>query len=222
MAQVKNYGLIGVGGELQMGKLGPKLKGNADNDTFSITNEGGSLTTMEGANGTAASHFVTKAQLDANSATNGAALQLGASTDSSYTVGAITTISSTTTVADGIDFLNEALENVRNDTFVKSVSFVSDNLSGGNPLSVTLTTTVVGNANRYTIDWGDGSNTTATSDSTPSHTYTDNTNSPYDVTVTAFNNNGSGEGSTASSTRTRRNGVVENVNTRHVANVAKP
>ena len=202
MAQVKNYGLIGVGGELQMGKLGPKLKGNADNDTFSITNEGGSLTTMEGANGTAASHFVTKAQLDENSAASGAALQLGASTDSSYTDGAISTLSSTTSVADGIDFLNEALENVRNDTFVKSVSFVSDNLSGGNPLSVTLTTTVVGNANRYTIDWGDGSNTTATSDSTPSHTYTDNTNSPYDVTVTAFNNNGSGEGSTASSTRT--------------------
>ena len=202
MAQVKNYGLIGVGGELQMGKLGPKLKGNADNDTFSITNEGGSLTTMEGANGTSASHFVTKAQLDANSAASGAGLQLGASTDSSYTDGAISTLSSTTSVADGIDFLNEALENVRNDTFVKSVSFVSDNLSGGNPLSVTLTTTVVGNANRYTIDWGDGDTTTATSDSTPSHTYTDNTNSPYDVTVTAFNNNGSGEGSTASSTRT--------------------
>ncbi len=202
MAQVKNYGLIGTGSEIQLGKQGPKLKGNADSDTFSITTEGGStLTTLEGANGTSASHFVTKAQLDANSAGSGAGLQLGASTDSSYTDGAVQSLTSTTSVADGIDFLNEALENVRNDTFVKSVSFVSDNLSGGNPLSVTLTTTVVGNANRYTIDWGDGSTDTGVSDSTPSHTYTDNTNSPYDVTVTAFNNNGSGEGSSASSTR---------------------
>ena len=202
MAQVKNYGLIGTGSEIQLGKQGPKLKGNADSDTFSITTEGGStLTTLEGANGTSASHFVTKAQLDANSAGSGAGLQLGASTDSSYTDGAVQSLTSTTSVADGIDFLNEALENVRNDTFVKSVSFVSDNLSGGNPLSVTLTTTVVGNANRYTIDWGDGSTDTGVSDSTPSHTYTDNTNSPYDVTVTAFNNNGSGEGSSASSTK---------------------
>ena len=202
MAQVKNYGLVGVGTEIQFGVQGPKLKGNADTDTFQVVTEGGStLTTMEGANGTSASHFVTKAQLDENSASSGADLTLGASTDSSYTDGALQTITSSTKVADGIDFLNEALENVRNDTFVKSVSFTSNVLSGGNPLSVTLTTTVVGNANRYTINWGDGDTTTATSDSTPSHTYTDNTNSPYDVTVTAFNNNGSGEGSTASSTR---------------------
>ena len=126
---------------------------------------------------------------------------MGASTDSSYTDGALQSLTNSTKVSDGIDFLNEALENVRNDTFVKSVSFTSNVLSGGNPLSVTLTTTVVGNANRYTISWGDGDTTTATSDSTPSHTYTDNSNSPYDVTVTAFNNSGSGEGSTASSTR---------------------
>ena len=207
MAQVKNYGLIGTGSEIQLGKQGPKLKGNADTDTFSITTEGGStLTTLEGANGTSAGHFVTKAQLDASAgASDGFALTLGnisASGDASWTDGAVQTLENTTTVSESIDRINEALENVRNDTFVKSVSFVSNNLSGGNPLSVTLTTTVVGNANRYTIDWGDGDTTTATSDSTPSHTYTDNTNSPYDVTVTAFNNNGSGEGSTASSTRT--------------------
>ena len=203
MANVKNYGLIGVGAQAQFGKNGPILKGNADADTFSVVTEGGStLTTIEGANGTSASHFVTKAQLDAGSASSGADLTLGASTDSSYTDGALQTITSSTKVADGIDFLNEALENVRNDTFVKSVSFTSNVLSGGNPLSVTLSTTVVGNANRYTISWGDGDTTTATSDSTPSHTYTDNSNSPYDITVTAFNNSGSGEGSTASSTRT--------------------
>jgi len=203
MANVKNYGLIGVGAQAQFGKNGPILKGNADADTFSVVTEGGStLTTIEGANGTSASHFVTKAQLDAGSASSGADLTMGASTDSSYTDGALQTLTTSTKVSDGIDALNEALENVRNDTFVKTVSFTSNVLSGGNPLSVTLTTTVVGNANRYTISWGDGDTTTATSDSTPSHTYTDNTNSPYDITVTAFNNSGSGEGSTASSTRT--------------------
>ena len=204
MAQVKNYGLIGVGTELQLGKQGPKLKGNSDTDTFSVTTEGGStLTTMEGANATTATQFVTKAQMDASaSGSSGAELLLGAATDSSYTDGALQTLTTTTKISDGIDFLNEALENVRNDTFVKSVSFTSNNLSGGNPLSVTLTTTVVGNANRYTIDWGDGSSTTATSDSTPSHTYTDNSNSPYTVAVTAFNNSGSGEGSTTTTTKT--------------------
>ena len=204
MAQVKNYGLIGVGTEIQLGKQGPKLKGNADSDTISVTNEGGSvLTTIEAANATAATHLVTKAQLDASlTGSSGAELLLGASTDSSYTDGALQTLTTTTKISDGIDYLNEALENVRNSTFVKSVTFTASPLTGGDPLTTTLTTTVVGTANQYTIDWGDGSSTTNTSDSTPSHTYTDNTNSPYDITVTASNSSGSGEGSSASSTRT--------------------
>ena len=203
MAQVKNYGLIGVGTEVQLGKQGPKVKGDSDTDVVSVTTEGDVLTVIRAANAVSSSDLVTKAQLDAQSTGNdGASLELGAATDSSYTDGALQTLTSSTKISDGIDALNEALENVRNDTFVKDVSFTASPLSGGNPLSVTLTTSVTGNANRYTIDWGDGSNTTATSDSTPSHTYTDNTNSPYDITVTAFNNNGSGEGSTASSTRT--------------------
>ena len=202
MAQVKNYGLIGVGTEVQLGKQGPKVKGDADTDVVSVTTEGDSLTVIRAANAVSSSDLVTKAQLDASATgSDGASLLLGAATDSSYTDGALSTLTTTTKISDGIDFLNEALENVRNDTFVKSVDFSTNVSSGGNPLSVTLTTTVVGNANRYTIDWGDGSSTTATSDSTPSHTYTDNTNSPYDVTVTAFNNSGSGEGSTTSTTK---------------------
>ena len=202
MAQVKNYGLIGVGTEVQLGKQGPKVKGDADTDVVSVTTEGDSLTVIRAANAVSSSDLVTKAQLDASATgSDGASLLLGAATDSSYTDGALSTLTTTTKISDGIDFLNEALENVRNNTFVKSVDFSTNVSSGGNPLSVTLTTTVVGNANRYTIDWGDGSSTTATSDSTPSHTYTDNTNSPYDVTVTAFNNSGSGEGSTTSTTK---------------------
>ncbi len=206
MAQVKNYGLIGVGTEVQLGKQGPKIKGDADTDVLSVTTEGDALTTIRAANAVSSSDLVTKAQLDASaSGSNGFELELGnisADGDGSWTDGAVQTITNSTKISEGLDKINEALENVRNDTFVKSVTFTASPLSGGNPLSTTLTTTVVGNANRYTIDWGDGSSTTATSDSTPSHTYTDNTNSPYDITVTAFNNNGSGEGSTASSTRT--------------------
>ena len=202
MAQVKNYGLIGVGTEVQLGKQGPKIKGDADTDVLSVTTEGDALTTIRAANAVTSSDLVTKAQLDASATgSDGASLLLGEATDSSYTDGALQTLTTTTKISDGIDFLNEALENVRNDTFVKSVDFTTNVASGGNPLSVTLTTTVVGNANRYTIVWGDGDTTTATSDSTPSHTYTDNSNSPYDVTVTAFNNNGAGEGSTASTTK---------------------
>jgi len=210
MAQVKNYGLIGVGTEVQLGKQGPKVKGDADTDVISVTTEGDVLTVIRAANAVSSSDLVTKAQLDAvESATggNGFELELGnisADGDGSWTDGAVQTITNTTKISEGLDKINEALENVRNDTFVKSVTFTASPLSGGNPLTTTLTTTVVGNANRYTIDWGDGSNTTATSDSTPSHTYTDNTNSPYDITVTAFNNNAisGSEGSTASSTRT--------------------
>jgi len=206
MAQVKNYGLIGVGTEVQLGKQGPKVKGDADTDVVSVTTEGDALTVIRAANAVSSSDLVTKAQLDASVAgSEGFQIELGnisSEGDGSWTDGAVQTITNTTSVSEGIDKINEALENVRNDTFVKSVSFTASPLSGGNPLTTTLTTTVVGNANRYTIDWGDGSSTTATSDSTPSHTYTDNTNSPYDITLTAFNNSGSGEGSTASSTRT--------------------
>ena len=206
MANVKNYGLIGAGSELQLGKQGPKIKGDADTDVVGIYTEGGStLSVIRAANAVSSSDLVTKAQLDAQATGNdGAALNMGAATDSSYTDGALQTLTSTTKISDGIDALNEALENVRNSTFVKSVDFSTDVSSGGNPLTVTLTTSVVGTANRYTIVWGDGNTDTATSDSTPSHTYTDNTNSPYDVTVTAFNNSAvsGSEGSTATLQKT--------------------
>ena len=57
-------------------------------------------------------------------------------------------------------------------------------------------------ANRFTIDWGDGSTDTGTTDSTPTHTYTTNTGSPFTVNVEAFNNSGAGTGSTASKEKT--------------------
>jgi len=94
--------------------------------------------------------------------------------------------------------LAEVIENIRVNTYVKSVDFSSNNVSGGAGLTATLSTTVVGNANRYTINWGDGVTTTATTDSTPSHVYDNWIGSPFDVNVTAFNESGVGEGSSAS------------------------
>jgi|TARA_R110002153_G_scaffold29405_8_gene90309 hypothetical protein len=209
VANVKNYGLIGVGAEVQLGKQGPKVLGDGDTDIVSVTTEDGvTLTQLRGAAASGSTDFVTKAQLDvvsANAASDGFALTMGnitSSGDGSWTDGSVQTITNATKVSESIDKLNEAMENIRNNTFVKSVDATTSVSSGGDPLTVTLTTSVVGTANRYTVVWGDGDTTTSTSDSTPSHTYTDNSNSPYDVVITAFNNSGSGEGSTASVTKT--------------------
>lgn len=204
VAEHKDYGLSGVNRNLQLGKQGPQLKNNGDG-TFSVTDvSGANLTKVEGANATQSNHFVTKAQLDAlasGQGTDGFNLVLGnisSAGDSSWTDGAVQTITNSTSVSESIDQLNEALENVRNDTFVKSVDFTVDNSLGGAPLVSTLTISTVGNPDRYTIDWGDGNVTTATSDSTPTHTYINNAQSPFDVTVTAFNSTGSGTGSSVS------------------------
>ena len=128
-------------------------------------------------------------------------LTLGSPSDGSlYPPGAITDWSGTTKITDAIDDLNECLENIRNDTFVKEVDFTADQTVGGAGLVVTLTITTVGNPNQYEIDWGDGTVDTTT-DSTPTHTYSTNTGSPFTVTVTARNTDGSGTGSEVDKTR---------------------
>jgi len=149
--------------------------------------------------------LVTKRYFDANSGNTGTDLTLGLPTDSSFGDGAYLGLTTSESITDAIDDLNETMENIRNNTYVKSVSFVADQTVGGAGLTVTLTITAVGNATRYNIDWGTGETpTTATTDSTPSHTYSSNTNSPFTVTVTAYNHNAvpDSAGSTASSTRT--------------------
>ena len=223
MAQVKNYGLIGVGSNVQFGKLGPKLAANAESGTLSVTNEGGAATTMSGAEAINANDFITKSQLDAlevNLSGSGFNILLGnidANGDLDWHItpdagdydgntsvkrqGAVTSFTGTTNVSDAIDKLNEATYNIYNDSFVRDVNFTVDSDTGGAPLVSTLSISTTGNPTHYTIDWGDGNTDTATTDSTPTHTYTDNTNSPFDVVVTAYNENGAGEGSTASLTK---------------------
>ena len=124
--------------------------------------------------------------------------------DSTFTDGALTTLTSTTKITEAVDGLNETMENIRNNTYVKSVSFVANSTSISEGDTVTLTiTTVGGGANRYTITWGDG-DTETVSTTSPTHVYDDATNTPMSVTVKAFNNTATTDsaGSFATSTRT--------------------
>ena len=135
----------------------------------------------------------------------GTNVTIGTPTDSTFGDGSLTTLGNESSVTDALDSLNETMENIRNSTYVKSVSFVSDKTSISLGETVTLTiTTVGGGANRYTITWGDGTQTVATTDSTPSHTYNEASGSPMSVTVKAFNNSATTDsaGSFAETTRT--------------------
>lgn len=137
-------------------------------------------------------------------AENNIQAKAGTPTDSSWQDGAYLGFTDADKVADVLDELNESLENVRNNTFVRSVTFTGTPTSGGAGTSVTLNLVVDGTANRYDIDWGDGTNTNGVTTYTPSHVYASNTGSPYTVVVRAYNNGAiSGSaGSEASSTRT--------------------
>jgi hypothetical protein len=133
----------------------------------------------------------------------GNTIPLGVPTDGSLTnVGAYTGWSTVTSVTDAIDDLNEMLDNVRANTFVKSVSFTASPLGAGSGSVVTLTVApVTSNGTlRYDVDWGDGgANTTACTTTTIAHTYT--VQGSKTITVRAYNNAGSGTGSEASNTR---------------------
>lgn len=140
----------------------------------------------------------TKIYVDnSTSSISGDDLTIGAPTDGSYTDGAVQILDITTTVSNAVDGLNEALNNVRNNTFVRTVTFDGSPLAGGAGIEVTLNISFDGNPDRYEIDWGDG-NSDDTTDSTPSHVYASNVGSPFTVTVRAYNSNGSGTGSEAS------------------------
>lgn len=130
-------------------------------------------------------------------------ITVGSPSDGSWTThGAYQGFSNTQTVTDVLDDLNEVIENVRNDTFVKSVTFTGTPLAGGAGFTVTLTLSTQGNPNKYDIYWGDGASTIGTIDTTPSHTYNTNVGSPFSVRVRAYNDNGAGSGSESEFSRT--------------------
>ena len=133
---------------------------------------------------------------------DGAGTNLGTPADSTFGDGSFTQLTSTTKVTEAIDALNETMENIRNSTYVKSVTFTanSTNISSGD--TITLSITAVGNANRYDITWGDGNSDTVSTTS-PTHTYTNT--GLQSITVRAYNNTtavSGSSGSEASFTRT--------------------
>lgn len=111
MADTKNYGLTGVGANIELGKRGNTIE--SDGGNVILKTAAGALATIAGANGTAASHFVTKAQFDAGIAgsADGFQISLGDVTsygDGSYAGGAIT-LTDSTKISSAIDTLNETL-----------------------------------------------------------------------------------------------------------------
>jgi hypothetical protein len=132
----------------------------------------------------------------------GGALTLGgqytpvdAPTDGDYIGGAaINTFNGNTKIVDSIDELNELAFNIVRNTAVTEVDFVSTPEVGGSPLNVSLNITHSGNANRYDVTWGDGTQSLDQSASTIAHTYTQPNGAILPITVTARNNTGVGAG----------------------------
>ena len=137
-----------------------------------------------------------------SSVSEGTQITLGTPDDSTFGDGAYTGLTTSTKVTDAIDDLNETMENIRNDTYVKSVTFTSSSVTISSGDTITLSITATGNANRYDITWGDGNSETVSSTS-PTHTY--NTTGLQSITVRAYNNTAAvsgSSGSEASLTRT--------------------
>ena len=127
----------------------------------------------------------------------GGDLKLGPASDGSLTTsGALNTFTTTSSIVNSIDDLNEVAFNIIKNTAVTDVGFTANTTSGAATLNVTLTITSSGNANRFDITWGDGTSTLDTTDSTPSHAYTNSSGGTYNVTVVARNASGVGAGQT--------------------------
>ena len=130
----------------------------------------------------------------------GNAIPLGYPTDANLiTPGALDIWTTTTTVTDAIDDLNEVMLNVVKGTFVGNVDFTASVVAGPSPLTLTFSRTFNGTGTNYLWDFGDG--TTSTS-STPSKTYTNLSGGQFTVTLTVSNSSGSGAGASDSKIKT--------------------
>jgi len=191
--QISNNQIISVNTNADI-VVSPNGTGNINASTSFINNVSNPVQNLDVAN---------KVYVDTTVAgVLGSTLNLGSAGDGSLvTSGAYINWTTTTKITDAIDDLNEVVENVRNNTFVKQVDFVADIVAAGAGTAVTLTITTTGTANRFDVTWGDGDTDTNITDTTPTHTYATNVGSPFDVTVRAYNTGGSGTGSEASKTR---------------------
>ena len=87
---IKNFGLAGVANDVQLGKQGPKIQADAQNETVSFTDKtGNALVTASGANAVSSADFVTKAQLDKVNNSEGTLRINYAQGDGTSTIGTI-------------------------------------------------------------------------------------------------------------------------------------
>lgn len=103
MSNVKNFGLTGVGQEVQLGKGGAKLASEADK--IAAKNEAGTLTQVQAADPVADQDVVTKVHLDGKT---GMSFTLGTATDESVSDGAVA-LTGGTSITNAVDALNEIL-----------------------------------------------------------------------------------------------------------------
>ncbi len=194
MADTKNYGLKGVGANIELGKRGNTIESNSGNVILKTT--AGALATIAGANGSASSHFVTKAQLDAKAAdsADGFQIRLGDVTqhgDGSYSGGAIT-LTDSTKISSAIDTLNETL------------GLLVPTAPGDFPNSETLTVSSVGSSpylaggtvpdrtSGGTLPASAGASVTRVTDTTPNSSQIDNFRSDSGTLAAVVNGSTSG------------------------------
>ena len=194
MADTKNYGIAGVGANIELGKRGNTIESNSGNVILKTT--AGALATIAGANGSASSHFVTKAQLDAKAAdsADGFQISLGDVTqhgDGSYSGGAIA-LTDSTKISSAIDTLNETLgllvptapgDFPNSETLTVSSVGSSPYLAGG---------TVPDNTSGGTLPATAGASVTRVTDTTPNSSQIDNFRSDSGTLTAMINNSAAG------------------------------
>jgi len=194
MADTKNYGLKGVGANIELGKRGNTIESNSGNVILKTT--AGALATIAGANGSASSHFVTKAQLDAKAAdsADGFQISLGDVTqhgDGSYSGGAIA-LTDSTKISSAIDTLNETLgllvptapgDFPNSETLTVSSVGSSPYLAGG---------TVPDNTSGGSLPASAGASVTRVTDTTPNSSQIDNFRSDSGTLTALINNSAAG------------------------------
>lgn len=129
MANVKNFGLDGVAGSLQLGKGGQKIESTAGGKISAMHADGTTLTQVQAADPVASQDVVTKVYLDA---IDGGTLKLGNPSDGTLNDGAVS-LTTTTTVSTAVDRLNEILG--------KLVPVAPTNFPAGQTLTLTGTST---------------------------------------------------------------------------------
>ena len=170
---------------------------------------------------------VTKLYLDDSIATLsssgiiGTNVRLGTPDDSTFGDGAYQGLNTVRSVTDAIDDLNETMENIRAGTYVKSVTYTATPTAGSLGTTVTLSIVAIGGgADRYEVDWGDGTVTTETV-TNPTHAYNENSGQPYTISVKAYANGASttdSAGSFANSGDFQTNQVITIYTAQPVAN----